>query len=226
MHKISFGNLSLQVGDGLILSTGAWSSSVVPKDKWTLSKPTATLSHSEQGMVIQTSSWSIHSGDFGHHLWKVSSDNASLASDEGETISYQTHFWNTTYHPPKEEVNLGVIPSSLPVKIREPLSNSKQPLPSANPKCHHCGKTVYPMELIKAVEKSWHKGCFRCRAEDCGNILHLHSFGSFAGNVFCKKHVPKGKPTSTAVSGNLLTKAAATAPKLNTQQGVQKDSTH
>lgn len=32
----------------------------------------------------------------------------------------------------------------------------------ANPKCTLCGKTVYPMELIRAKALAFHKLCFKC----------------------------------------------------------------
>jgi len=33
-----------------------------------------------------------------------------------------------------------------------------------NPKCAECGKNVYPMEKMNALDVSWHKGCFQMRS--------------------------------------------------------------
>jgi hypothetical protein len=37
-------------------------------------------------------------------------------------------------------------------------------------KCQRCGKSVYPLEAATAVNKVWHKGCFKCSLEK-KNIL-------------------------------------------------------
>ena len=30
-------------------------------------------------------------------------------------------------------------------------------------KCDVCGKTAYPLESVNAIEKIYHKGCFKCK---------------------------------------------------------------
>ena len=45
--------------------------------------------------------------------------------------------------------------------------------PSA-PKCTVCDKSVYLTEQIKADEKVYHKGCFRC--SECSKMLSLGNY--------------------------------------------------
>jgi hypothetical protein len=42
--------------------------------------------------------------------------------------------------------------------------------PQSN-KCATCGKTVYELEMLRACEKVYHKGCFRCKK--CDNVVSL-----------------------------------------------------
>jgi len=52
--------------------------------------------------------------------------------------------------------------------------------------CSVCDKTVYPTEQLKADDKVYHKGCFRC--EYCQLTIKLGSFASMDGRLFCKPH--------------------------------------
>jgi len=73
---------------------------------------------------------------------------------------------------------------STPVKS-EPSKTEKVDSPSEKKnKCNVCGKSVYPMEELKADEKIFHKTCFRCKK--CNSILKLGSFASMEGEFFCK----------------------------------------
>jgi len=122
---------------------------------------------------------------------------------------------NTIQHVPESHVAVDRVPA------HHVVSKDKQ---TGNPKCHHCGKTVYHLELVAAIELFWHKTCFRCESEGCGVVLHLNSFESHGGKIYCHKHAPKEKRISTAVNGDLVTMAAVTAPKLRRQTGVKKDT--
>eukprot|EP00727_Mastigamoeba_balamuthi_P014234 m51a1_g9433 putative cysteine-rich protein 2 (210) ;mRNA; r:434416-435324 len=51
--------------------------------------------------------------------------------------------------------------------------------------CPKCGKAVYMAERTRALEKDWHKLCFRCW--ECSALLHAGSFGEHDGFPFCKK---------------------------------------
>jgi hypothetical protein len=33
-----------------------------------------------------------------------------------------------------------------------------------------CGKTVYPLEELKCLDKTWHKQCFKCTSCGMGNF--------------------------------------------------------
>jgi len=89
--------------------------------------------------------------------------------------------------------------------------------------CASCGKTVYPIEEIRAMEQTFHKGCFRCQEEGCGILLNLKTFKGTSGKIYCSKHVPSSKPTQTPVSGSLATLNATSAPKLQKAQGIKKN---
>jgi len=90
-----------------------------------------------------------------------------------------------------------------------------------NPKCVACDKTVYPIEAISAIDKVWHKGCFRCESEECNIALTLKTFTAVGGQVFCAKHVPKLKPTQ--VTNSMVLQSAQAAPKVSKAQGIQKN---
>eukprot|EP01119_Soliformovum_irregulare_P021784 TRINITY_DN731_c0_g1_i1.p1 TRINITY_DN731_c0_g1~~TRINITY_DN731_c0_g1_i1.p1 ORF type:complete len:190 (+),score=36.04 TRINITY_DN731_c0_g1_i1:444-1013(+) len=78
-----------------------------------------------------------------------------------------------------------------------------------NQKCAVCGKTAYPLESLTAVDKSFHKGCFKCTV--CNQTLNLKNFKGFDGQIYCATHTPKVK--ATAVTDSVATKAALAAPK-------------
>eukprot|EP01095_Lingulamoeba_sp_RSL-Kostka_P012191 TRINITY_DN4782_c0_g1_i1.p1 TRINITY_DN4782_c0_g1~~TRINITY_DN4782_c0_g1_i1.p1 ORF type:complete len:213 (-),score=82.92 TRINITY_DN4782_c0_g1_i1:134-772(-) len=84
-----------------------------------------------------------------------------------------------------------------------------------NPKCVICAKTVYPMEAITAIGKTWHKPCFKCQGEGCGIRLTLKSYTGVGGKVYCKKCVPKDKPTSLTVNQSMSMSNAINAPKVD-----------
>jgi hypothetical protein len=70
------------------------------------------------------------------------------------------------------------------------------------PKCFKCSKDVYPMELLNACDKVWHKQCFRCK--HCNSVLGLKGFATIEGNPYCKPHymeIFKTKGTYNAFSG-------------------------
>jgi len=61
----------------------------------------------------------------------------------------------------------------------------------ASDKCHECGKTVYPQEMLKEDNSQgeklvFHKSCFRCK--HCNNVLKIGSFASLNGEFYCKPH--------------------------------------
>jgi len=76
-------------------------------------------------------------------------------------------------------------------------------------KCAICGKTAYPLESVTAVEKTYHKACFKCSV--CRLQLNLTNFVGLEGKVYCKKHVPQQK--ATAVTDTVAMRHAENAPK-------------
>lgn len=60
-----------------------------------------------------------------------------------------------------------------------------------NKKCARegCGKTVYPLEELKCLDKVWHKGCFRCTA--CGMALSMKNYKGYNKMPYCEPHYPK-----------------------------------
>uniref|UniRef100_A0A5K3EY76 SH3 domain-containing protein n=2 Tax=Mesocestoides corti TaxID=53468 RepID=A0A5K3EY76_MESCO len=57
--------------------------------------------------------------------------------------------------------------------------------------CAACGKTVYPIEEIRGLDKVWHKSCFRCQT--CNKILGIHNFKGYGGLPYCPVHYPNPK---------------------------------
>nr|BAK02246.1 predicted protein [Hordeum vulgare subsp. vulgare] len=89
----------------------------------------------------------------------------------------------------------------------------------SNPKCAICNKTAYPLESVTALDKAYHKGCFKCAV--CNTILNLKNFKGVDGKIYCATHTPK--PASTAVADSLAVKQALNAPK-KTAEGLAKVS--
>ncbi|CAD5222096.1 unnamed protein product [Bursaphelenchus xylophilus] len=57
-----------------------------------------------------------------------------------------------------------------------------------------CGKTVYPMEELKCLDKIWHKGCFKCTS--CGMTLNMKNYKGYNKMPYCDPHYPKTVATS------------------------------
>jgi hypothetical protein len=87
-----------------------------------------------------------------------------------------------------------------------------------NPKCEICGKTAYPLESLTALEKTYHKLCFKCSV--CGTTLNLKNFKGFEGKIYCHTHTPKVKHTQVADS--VAIKHATSTPKKEVLKGVHK----
>jgi len=86
-------------------------------------------------------------------------------------------------------------------------------------KCASCGKTAYPLESVTALEKQYHKSCFKC--DVCSTTLNLKNFKGFEGKIYCFTHTPKvkGGPIGT---DSISVKSATSVPKKDVAQGVHK----
>lgn len=62
--------------------------------------------------------------------------------------------------------------------------------------CGKCNKTVYPTEEIKCLDKSWHKGCFKC--EVCSMTLNMKNYKGYEKLPYCNAHYPQTKHTVVA----------------------------
>ncbi|MFH4974462.1 hypothetical protein AB6A40_001171 [Gnathostoma spinigerum] len=52
-----------------------------------------------------------------------------------------------------------------------------------------CGKTVYPIEELRCLDKSWHKQCFKCTV--CGMTLNMKNYKGYDKMPYCEPHYPK-----------------------------------
>ncbi|CAJ0942737.1 unnamed protein product, partial [Mesorhabditis belari] len=52
-----------------------------------------------------------------------------------------------------------------------------------------CGKTVYPLEELKCLDKVWHKSCFKCTV--CGMALNMKNYKGYNKMPYCEPHYPK-----------------------------------
>uniref|UniRef100_F1L3H0 LIM and SH3 domain protein n=1 Tax=Ascaris suum TaxID=6253 RepID=F1L3H0_ASCSU len=52
-----------------------------------------------------------------------------------------------------------------------------------------CGKTVYPLEELKCLDKVWHKQCFKCSV--CGMTLSMKNYKGYNKLPYCEPHYPK-----------------------------------
>jgi len=55
-------------------------------------------------------------------------------------------------------------------------------------KCAACGKTVYVVEKLTILNKTWHKWCFKCVT--CGTVLTMKNYSAVGGKPYCKPHYP------------------------------------
>ncbi|XP_041458360.1 LIM and SH3 domain protein F42H10.3-like isoform X4 [Lytechinus variegatus] len=65
-----------------------------------------------------------------------------------------------------------------------------------NKSCARCQRTVYPVEMLKCLDKSWHKGCFTCEA--CGMTLNMKNYKGYNKLPYCHAHYPTTKFTTVA----------------------------
>jgi len=79
-----------------------------------------------------------------------------------------------------------------------------------NQKCAVCGKTAYPLESVTAIDKTFHKFCFKCTV--CNTTLNLKNFKGFEGKIYCLTHTPKVKG-GPITSDTIALKSAIGAPK-------------
>ena len=89
----------------------------------------------------------------------------------------------------------------------------------SNPKCGACTKTVYPMELVTAANKSWHKFCFKCFK--CKSTLNLKNFKAHDGKVWCNVHYP---PAQTKITSFQNDKQADSGTYENAAQDSATDA--
>jgi len=114
--------------------------------------------------------------------------------------------------------------STAPSAIKKPAPAATSGAPAAakgSNACASCGKTVYPIEEVKAVNQVWHKGCFKCQGDNCNISLTLKTFKAAVDKIYCAKHLPVHKATVT--SDSMAMQNATSAPKLNKALGVQKN---
>jgi len=83
------------------------------------------------------------------------------------------------------------------------------PMATASVKCAICNKTAYPLESVTALEKTYHKACFKCAT--CKQSLNLKNFKGYEGKIYCFTHTPK--PSATTVTDSVALKNALAAPK-------------
>jgi len=84
-------------------------------------------------------------------------------------------------------------------------------------KCAKCEKTVYALEAVNALNKTFHKTCFRCK--HCDNVISFKSFSAIEGEPYCKPHylaLFKSRGTYSGITG-----AASTSSGYNASAGLK-----
>jgi len=69
-----------------------------------------------------------------------------------------------------------------------------------------CGKTVYPLEELKCMDKVWHKQCFKCQI--CGMTLTVKTYKAYDKLPYCQSHYPKVQPISVTDTPLMVTAKA------------------
>ena len=80
-------------------------------------------------------------------------------------------------------------------------------------KCDICGKTAYPLESVKAIDKVFHKWCFKCA--ECQITLNLKNFKGVEGKIYCSTHAPVDRASTSA--DDFTVKSNTDAQKKNTE---------
>lgn len=65
-----------------------------------------------------------------------------------------------------------------------------------NPQCARCNKTVYPVEKLSCLDKTWHKACFTC--ETCNLKLTMKTYKGYNKRPYCNTHYPTTRHTQVA----------------------------
>jgi len=124
---------------------------------------------------------------------------------------------SSSSYPAEKKASFGTAKPTVATTTSSPLIGNR------NSSCAICAKSVYPIEEIKAMDKVYHKGCFKCQDPECSLTLSLKTFKGAGGKVYCQKHVPAAKPTQLTVQGSMAMSNATNAPKIQKTQGVKKD---
>jgi len=84
---------------------------------------------------------------------------------------------------------------------------------STAPKCPICSKSVYKMEEIQALNKTWHKACFTCGAskgDGCGRTLSRDGYLDHGDSPYCNACYGRlFRPKGVGFGANLSTASAA-----------------
>ena len=79
------------------------------------------------------------------------------------------------------------------------ISNKSPTKFGAAPRCALCDTSVYPAEKVQAINRIWHKHCFKCGGTSndggCGKVLTLDKYLSHGDDPFCQ-------PCHTKLFGN------------------------
>lgn len=148
------------------------------------------------------------------------STSTTTSKTPSSTTSTSNSNSSSSYPPPEKKSSFGTTKPTITVATTtsSPLIGSTR-----NRDCSICGKSVYPIEEIKAIDKVFHKGCFKCQDPECSLTLNLKTFKGAGGKVYCQKHVPSTKPTQLTVQGSMAMSNATNAPKIQKTQGIKKD---
>jgi len=189
---------------------------------WDIASDKTTLVASEKGLSMDTSNWSTGAVLSSHSNVPHSNDSMKM-----KEVPKEAHMKQETPHPAAYNPHhqMGTAPHhTASTQQGTPRPQKLHVVGSNTDKCPRCGKTVYPLEGIHALDKFWHKVCFRCEGEGCTIVLNNSNYETAGGKIFCHKHAPKEKPTQTTVDGNLGTKNALAAPKPRRAPGIKKDA--
>lgn len=92
-----------------------------------------------------------------------------------------------------------------------------------NKKCARCDKTVYPIEELKCLDKTWHKQCFKCQV--CNMTLNMRNYKGFNKDPYCEAHIPKAKATTVAETPELKRIAENTKLQSNVKYHAEFEKT-
>jgi NAD-dependent SIR2 family protein deacetylase len=118
---------------------------------------------------------------------------SSLASHSGSSENLKrASFLGNTGSAHHNTSGTGFSPAPSPNEHSHSITHSRPSFSSPSaPKCTSCAKSVFQMEQVIAVGRTWHNACFTCggtsaRKDGCGKVLKRDGYVDHDNQPYCQ----------------------------------------